>query len=100
MLGNAIAGFTSIRGRSHTFDVRADGYARGEAIDALVCRRAGEVVASVEGSAVRQDGRSASLTAPKRARAAWRAEGSAHRCTRAGWWRGHAGGAWYGHRAR
>ena len=32
MLGNAIAGFTSVRGRSHTFDRRADGYARGEAI--------------------------------------------------------------------
>merc|ERR1712185_777226 len=38
MRGNAVAGFTSIRGRSHTFDARADGYARGEAIDAVVCR--------------------------------------------------------------
>ena len=27
----AIAGMTSARGRSHTFDARADGYARGEA---------------------------------------------------------------------
>ena len=34
MQGNAIAGFTSVRGRSHTFDARADGYARGEAVDA------------------------------------------------------------------
>ena len=29
--GNAVAGFTSVKGRSHTFDVRTDGYARGEA---------------------------------------------------------------------
>ena len=27
MSGNAVAGFTSVRGRSHTFDARADGYA-------------------------------------------------------------------------
>ena len=27
----AVAGMTSARGRSHTFDARADGYARGEA---------------------------------------------------------------------
>ena len=27
----AVAGMTSLRGRSHTFDARADGYARGEA---------------------------------------------------------------------
>ena len=65
MLGNAIAGFTSVRGRSHTFDARADGYARGEAIDAFACERGGEAVAGqVLGCAIRQDGRSASLTAP------------------------------------
>jgi 3-oxoacyl-(acyl-carrier-protein) synthase/NADP-dependent 3-hydroxy acid dehydrogenase YdfG len=68
MLGNAIAGFTSVRGRSHTFDVRADGYARGEAVDAMACQHCGgqDAVRGIEvaGSAVRQDGRSASLTAP------------------------------------
>jgi len=65
MVGNAIAGFTSVRGRSHTFDARADGYARGEAIDAIACRLGDDdVVVAVLGSAVRQDGRSASLTAP------------------------------------
>jgi acyl transferase domain-containing protein len=63
--GNAVAGFTSVRGRSHTFDVRADGYARGEAVDAIACRLGEEdVVVGMLGSAVRQDGRSASLTAP------------------------------------
>merc|ERR1711965_1089171 len=65
MRGNATAGFTSVRGRSHTFDVRADGYARGEAIDAIACCLGEENAAvGMLGSAVRQDGRSASLTAP------------------------------------
>ena len=68
MRGNAVAGFTSVRGRSHTFDARADGYARGEAIDAAACRLVEGLTAReathMTGSAVRQDGRSASLTAP------------------------------------
>ena len=66
MAGTAAGGFTSARGRSHTFDIRADGYARGEAVDTIVCRGGdGSAVAvGMLGSAVRQDGRSASLTAP------------------------------------
>ena len=60
----AIAGLTSVQGRSHTFDVRADGYARGEAIEAVACRQGGDASVTQLGSAVRQDGRSASLTAP------------------------------------
>ena len=67
MRANAIAGFTSVRGRSHTFDVRADGYARGEAIDAVACCPWASGIAPstiCAGSAIRQDGRSASLTAP------------------------------------
>ena len=64
MRGNAVGGFTSVRGRSHTFDMRADGYARGEAIDAMACRLGEQTMPRVLGSAVRQDGRSASLTAP------------------------------------
>ena len=76
MRGNAIAGFTSVKGRSHTFDSRADGYARGEAVDVILCELGqddsdrGMLAVSTEppvavgGSAVRQDGRSASLTAP------------------------------------
>ena len=57
---------TSARGRSHTFDVRADGYTRGEACGGVVmCGGGGEGEAlRLLGSAVRQDGRSASLTAP------------------------------------
>ena len=68
MQGNATAGFTSVAGRSHTFDARADGYARGEAIDAIAGERADDdgtrLAPHQVGSAVRQDGRSASLTAP------------------------------------
>jgi acyl transferase domain-containing protein len=68
MRGNAVAGFTSVRGRSHTFDARADGYARGEATDAIACKldrgSAAPLAADLVGSAIRQDGRSASLTAP------------------------------------
>jgi acyl transferase domain-containing protein len=62
----AVAGMTSARGRSHTFDERADGYARGEACGGVALRRGAEdgVVLRLLGSAVRQDGRSASLTAP------------------------------------
>ena len=67
MRGNAIAGFTSATGRSHTFDSRADGYARGEAILVTansMCDAGGNTSLYTLGSAVRQDGRSASLTAP------------------------------------
>ena len=62
-IGMAIAGMTSIRGRSHTFDYRADGFARGEGASSVALTR-GKVHCGLRGSAVRQDGRSASLTAP------------------------------------
>ena len=62
----AVAGMTSARGRSHTFDARADGYARGEACGGVALRGGLNDGAALGlfGSAVRQDGRSASLTAP------------------------------------
>ena len=61
----ATAGMTSAHGRCHTFDARADGYARGEACGGVVLRGGAEAEAvGLLGSAVRQDGRSASLTAP------------------------------------
>eukprot|EP00966_Prymnesium_polylepis_P109692 2538363-Prymnesium_polylepis.1 len=63
----AIAGMTSANGRCHTFDERADGYARGEGCGGIVLQQErAEVSLGLElpGSAVRQDGRSASLTAP------------------------------------
>ena len=61
----AIAGMTSPLGRSHTFDDRAGGYARGEACSGIALRcDEGWTMLGLLGSAVRQDGRSASLTAP------------------------------------
>ena len=68
-LSFAVAGMTSAAGRCHTFDARADGYVRGEACGAAVLQPAAGATAEAAvlllcGSAVRQDGRSASLTAP------------------------------------
>ena len=61
----ATAGMTSARGRSHTFDTRADGYVRGEACGGVtLCCEGRSRGLTFAGSAVRQDGRSASLTAP------------------------------------
>jgi len=65
-------GMTSPLGRCHTFDQRADGYCRGEGCGAflLTGRTSGEddereaAAVRVLGSAVQQDGPSASLTAP------------------------------------
>ena len=57
------AGMLSTFGRCHTFDRRADGYCRGEGCGAFVASsESGDAV--VRGSAVQQDGPSASLTAP------------------------------------
>ena len=66
-LGAASAGMLSVDGRCKTLDARANGYARGEGVGALVLRAARAASAGAWcscGSAVRQDGRSASLTAP------------------------------------
>ena len=64
----AMAGMTSAAGRSFTFDKRADGYARGEAVTmgTMIVPNEDGVQCKFElcGSAVRQDGKSASLTAP------------------------------------
>ena len=63
----AAAGMTSSRGICSTFDSRADGYARAEACSASTMRfprSYGEPILSLMGCVVRQDGRSASLTAP------------------------------------
>jgi len=59
---------TSPYGRSHTFDRRADGYCRGEGCGAFLVTSCSEDddggTVYVPGSAVQQDGPSASLTAP------------------------------------
>eukprot|EP00966_Prymnesium_polylepis_P038254 887255-Prymnesium_polylepis.1 len=62
----AAAQMTSPSGKSHTFDARANGYARGEACSCAVLFPDLDDLRQVrcEASAVKQDGRSASLTAP------------------------------------
>jgi acyl transferase domain-containing protein/acyl carrier protein len=62
----ATAGMLSAGGHCHTFDVRADGYVRGEACCAVTLRTCGGSDEDLQllGSCVRQDGKSASLTAP------------------------------------
>ena len=65
-LACAAAGMLSARGRCQTFDAAADGYVRSEGGGALAlgAQPGSGAWPLVAGSAVRQDGRSASLTAP------------------------------------
>jgi len=60
----SVAGMLSVFGRCHTFDRRADGYCRGEGCGAFVVSSEFDDDAVIPGSAVQQDGPSASLTAP------------------------------------
>jgi acyl transferase domain-containing protein/NAD(P)-dependent dehydrogenase (short-subunit alcohol dehydrogenase family)/acyl carrier protein len=70
-LACAVAGMISSDGKSRSFDSSADGYGRGEGCGVLILKRSSDcekdgtpVYATVRGSAVSQDGSSASLTAP------------------------------------
>jgi acyl transferase domain-containing protein/NAD(P)-dependent dehydrogenase (short-subunit alcohol dehydrogenase family)/acyl carrier protein len=67
----ALGGMLSSDGQCKTFDETADGYARAEGCGVLVLKKLGDarrdgdtVHAVIRGSAVRQDGESAGLTAP------------------------------------
>ena len=94
-LGAASAGMLSIDGRCKTLDARANGYARSEGGRARAAPgRGGEL--RLHGSAVRQDGRSASLTAPNGSaqRTLLLAPSVAHHRHGRHWRRR---GAWHGH---
>jgi acyl transferase domain-containing protein len=62
----SVAGMTSVLGRCHSFDSRADGFERGESCSSAILAHGIDLHAlpCLRGSAVQQDGRSASLTAP------------------------------------
>ncbi|QIS14175.1 type I polyketide synthase [Nocardia arthritidis] len=66
----SLAKMIAADGRCKTFDARADGYGRGEGCGVLVLKRLREVsegervLAVLRGSAVKHDGRSASIIAP------------------------------------
>jgi acyl transferase domain-containing protein len=69
-LACAVAGMTSPDGLCRTFDADANGYSRAEGCGVVVLKRLGDAVRDgdavhcvVKGSAVKQDGKSASLTA-------------------------------------
>ena len=70
-VGPALTGMTSIRGRCHTFDARADGYLRGEGCGAVVltserassCDEEDGGHLRCAGSSARHNGQSATLTA-------------------------------------
>ena len=65
-VGPALTGMTSIRGRCHTFDARADGYLRGEGCGAVVletARRGDGHQVACPGSSARHNGQSATFTA-------------------------------------
>ena len=63
-LGMASAGMLSVDGRCKTLDARANGMARSEGLSCVVLQSIGVECPRLRGSAIRQDGQSASLTAP------------------------------------
>jgi acyl transferase domain-containing protein len=63
-LAYARAGMLSANGRCRTFDAHANGYVRSEGCAAVALAPGAPAWASLCATAVRQDGRSASLTAP------------------------------------
>ncbi|RIZ49293.1 non-ribosomal peptide synthetase, partial [Staphylococcus delphini] len=65
------AGMLSIDGRCATFDSKANGIARGEGVGVVVLKRLADakrdgdnIISVIKGTAVNQDGKSASLTIP------------------------------------
>ena len=64
-------GASSLSGKCHTFDVKADGYIKAEAINAVVLKRLDDAVrdgdpirAVIRGSATNSDGRTPGIASP------------------------------------
>ena len=71
VLGGAMKGASSLSGRCHTFDVKADGYIKAEGINAVILKRLSDAIrdkdpirAVIRGSATNSDGRTPGIASP------------------------------------
>jgi acyl transferase domain-containing protein len=67
----AMKGAASFSGRCHTFDVKADGYIKAEAVNAIILKRLDDAIrdgdpirAIIRGSATNSDGRTPGIASP------------------------------------
>ncbi|KAL8912790.1 MAG: hypothetical protein Q9171_002248 [Xanthocarpia ochracea] len=71
MDGGAMKGASSLSGRCHTFDVKADGYIKAEGVNAVILKRLSDAIrhgdpirAVIRGSATNSDGRTPGIASP------------------------------------
>ena len=71
MDGGAMKGASSPSGRCHTFDVKADGYIKAEAVNALYLKRLSDAIrdrdpvrAVIRGTATNSDGKTPGIASP------------------------------------
>lgn len=64
-------GASSLSGRCHTFDVKADGYIKGEAVNAVILKRLSDAIrdkdpirAVIRGTATNSDGHTPGIASP------------------------------------
>ena len=70
-LGGAMKGASSLSGRCHTFDIKADGYIKAEGVNAVILKRLSDAIrdgdpirAVIRGSATNSDGRTPGIASP------------------------------------
>ena len=71
VLDGAMKGASSLSGRCHTFDIKADGYIKAEGVNAVILKRLGDAIrdndpirAVIRGSATNSDGRTPGIASP------------------------------------
>ncbi|KAI4264333.1 MAG: hypothetical protein L6R42_000544 [Xanthoria sp. 1 TBL-2021] len=71
MDGGAMKGASSLSGRCHTFDVKADGYIKAEGVNAVILKRLSDAIRNgdpirsiIRGSATNSDGRTPGIASP------------------------------------
>ncbi len=69
--GGAMKGASSLSGKCHTFDAKADGYIKAEGINAVMLKRLSDAIrdgdpirAVIRGSATNSDGRTPGIASP------------------------------------